>query len=347
MDGHDQNPGVAPRGTFSLKPDARSMTLGPTVAQQAPGRSARGVRMKSFTGKVAAITGAASGIGRELALQLIAEGARVALCDLDSVELERTASLCMALAASSPETADSNGPRVTHDVVDVADRLAVRQFARKVATEHGGVDLVFNNAGVALGSMVQGLAYEDLEWIMNINFWGVVYGTREFLPYLSQSQAGYVINMSSAFGLVAMPGQSGYNASKFAVRGFTDALRMELDLVGSSVCATCVYPGGIKTNIARSARIRDNMVGLLIEDQEQAKRQFEKRLNISAQRAATIILRGVKRRQRRILIGADAQFFDLLARLFPALYQPVVNWILSRQQRRGLAPRSAADASPR
>lgn len=300
--------------------------------------------MKSFADKVAVITGAASGIGRELALQLAAERSHLALCDIDAAALERTASDCLARPSAQGK---GRAPRITWQVVDVSDREAVRAFARQAVGDHGRIDLLFNNAGVALGSLVQGLAYEDLEWIMGINFWGVVHGTREFLPHLMKSETGHIVNMSSAFGLVSIPGQSGYNASKFAVRGFTEALRMELDLLGSSVSATCVYPGGIKTNIARSARIRDNMVGFLIESQEQAKRQFEKRLNVSAERAATIILKGVKRRQRRILIGPDALFFDVLARLFPSLYQPVVNWILTRQQRRAPAPRPAADAAPR
>jgi len=266
--------------------------------------------MKSFTNKVAAITGAASGIGRHLAYQLVAAGAEVALCDVHEVGLEQTAARCRELGAR----------RVTTTRVDVSDRRAVYAWADEVARAHGRVNLVFNNAGVALASTLEGVDYDDFEWIMNINFWGVVYGTKAFLPHLRASGEGHVVNVSSIFGIIAVPGNGTYNATKFAVRGFTEALRQELELAGAPVSATCVHPGGIKTNIARAARFHSSITAL-VGDEDASKASFEKMFITEADAAAKTILAAVRRNARRVLVGPDARAIDLLQRILPSTYQ--------------------------
>ena len=190
--------------------------------------------MKTFSGKVAAITGAGSGIGRALALRLARRGCHLALSDVNERSLARTV-----------ELARRAGVKVTGARVDVADREAVYRWAEGAAGGHGKVNFIFNNAGVALGSTIEGGSYEDLEWLFGINFWGVVHGTKAFLPHLVASGAGHVVNVSSVFALISVPGQGAYNASKAAVRGFTEALRMELEMGGAPVSATVVHPGGI------------------------------------------------------------------------------------------------------
>jgi NAD(P)-dependent dehydrogenase (short-subunit alcohol dehydrogenase family) len=277
--------------------------------------------MKSFDEKVAAITGAGSGIGRALALELASAGCELALSDVNEAGLAETVAL-----------ANQRGVKVTSSRVDVARREEVEAWAKRSAEEHGRVNLIFNNAGVALGSTVEGMSYADFEWLMNINFWGVVYGTKAFLPHLKASGEGHIINISSLFGLLAVPSQSAYNASKFAVRGFTEALRQELDMENACVSATSVHPGGIKTNIARSARmdrsIRD--IGL---DEVHGTEKFEKLFITTPQRAAHIILSAVRRRQRRVLVGPDAKFLDVIVRLFPSFYQRIMQAMIRYQMR--------------
>ena len=268
--------------------------------------------MRSFQGKVAAITGAGSGIGRALAVELARSGCEVALADIDEPSVRETAETCRPLAA-----------RVSARAVDVSDRAAVFDWAAAVAREHGRVNLVFNNAGVALASSLEGASYEDFQWIMNINFWGVVHGTNAFLPHLRASGEGHVVNTSSVFGLIAVPGNGAYNATKFAVRGFTEALREELDLTGAPVSATCVHPGGVKTNIARRARVSESMRDLGVGDPEKGRKGFERTFITSPERAARIILRGVRRNRRRVLVGIDAIVIDLLVRVQASAYQPV------------------------
>ena len=272
--------------------------------------------MKSFNGRVAAITGAASGMGRALALALAREGCHLALADKNSQGLDQTVALI--------QTATLAPVRVTTQVLDVSDRHAMQDWAARCAAEHGQVNLIFNNAGVALSSTVEGVDYSDLEWIIGINFWGVVYGTKAFLPYLKASGNGHVVNTSSVFGLFAQPGMSGYNASKFAVRGFTEALRQELDLQRCGVSASCVHPGGIRTDICRSSRIDANMTGFLIHSEQQARADFEKLFITDADQAAKVILQGVRKNKRRVLIGRDAYVLDLLTRCLPAAYQALV-----------------------
>lgn len=269
--------------------------------------------MKNFSNKVAAITGAGSGIGRALALQLADAGCAVAISDVNEAGLAETAALLA-----------DKGVKVTQQRLDVADRAAVYAWADQVVAEHGQVNLIFNNAGVALAGSVAGTSIEDYEWIMNINFWGVVYGTKAFLPHLKASGDGHVINISSVFGLFSQPTQSGYNASKFAVRGFTESLRQELDLAGHGVSASCVHPGGIKTNIARSARINASMKDLTGVDGEKSTAEFEKLFSTTADQAAATILKGVRKNARRILIGLDARAIDSFQRSLPANYQALL-----------------------
>ncbi len=267
--------------------------------------------MKSFAGKVAAITGAGSGIGRALALALADEKCNLALSDVNAEGLKETVAL-----------AQSRGVKVTSAVVNVADRTAMYAWAEEVAADHGKVNLIFNNAGVALGCTMSSVSYEDFEWIMGINFWGVVHGTKAFMPHLHKSGDGHVINISSVFGLFSQPTQGAYNASKFAVRGFTESLRQELDIAGWPVSATCVHPGGIKTNIARSARIGGDMAKL--PDAEKMTADFEKMFITTPAKAADIILKAVRKNKRRVLVGPDAVFLDKMVRLLPELYQRLV-----------------------
>jgi NAD(P)-dependent dehydrogenase (short-subunit alcohol dehydrogenase family) len=274
--------------------------------------------VKSFSGKVAAITGAGSGIGRALTLRLARHGCHLALCDVNERGL-----------AATVESARRMGVRVTGDRVDVADREAVYRWADWVAEEHSRVNLVFNNAGVALGSTIEHGTYDDFEWLFGINFWGVVHGTRAFLPHLRASGEGHIVNVSSVFGLISVPGQGAYNASKAAVRGFTDALRMELEMSRAPVSATSVHPGGINTNIARSSR-GDFSVEKLGLDAERGREKFDKLLVTDADEAARVILRAVEKNKRRVLVGRDAYFIDGIARLLPSAYQHAVKRFVRR-----------------
>jgi len=268
--------------------------------------------MKTFNGSVAAITGASSGIGRALARDLAARGAHLALSDIDEVGLAETVTLCEGL-----------GVNVSSQRLDVADRVAMYAWADKVVDDHGKVNLIINNAGVALGATIEAMSYEDFEWLMNINFWGVVYGTKAFLPHLKAAGEGHVVNLSSVFGLISIPSQSAYNAAKFAVRGFTDALRLELEMEGAGVSCTTVHPGGIKTNIARNARI-DASVASLTGDPDAARSNFDKVALTSPEKAARQILAAVEHDRRRALIGPDAKVFDFVSRLPAGLYQRVL-----------------------
>ena len=250
--------------------------------------------MKNLNGRIAAITGAGSGIGRALAEELSRRGAHLALSDVNEVGLAETVARC-----------EGRGVKVTSQIVDVADRAAVEAWADLVVDEHGAVNLIFNNAGVAVAATVESISYEDFEWLMNINFWGVVHGTKAFLPHLKAAGEGHVVNVSSVFGLVSIPSQSAYNAAKFAVRGFTDALRIELEIDPCGVSATTIHPGGIATNIARDARV-DDSVADVAGSTEEAMVEFDKFLRTPPEKAARQILKAVERNRRRALIGPDA-----------------------------------------
>lgn len=265
--------------------------------------------MKNLSNKVVVITGAGSGIGRALAVNLAGKGARLALSDVNEAGLGETVEL--ALKAGSPDVHTAR--------LDVADKAAFASYATEVAEHFGQVNVVINNAGVALAGDVTDLTYQDMEWIVGINFWGVVYGTKEFLPHLIASGDGHVVNLSSLFGLLAMPGQSAYNATKFAVRGFTEALREEMLIAGHKVGVTSVHPGGIKTAIARSARVSDK------EDQAATAKLFDEKLaRMTPERAAEIIVKGITKNQARVLVGLDAHALHNFQKFTGSRYEDIV-----------------------
>jgi butyryl-CoA dehydrogenase len=269
--------------------------------------------MKSFRDRVAVITGAGSGIGRALAVELGAAGCKLALSDINEAAVKQVAKELKA-----------KGRDVIADRLDVADREAFYAYADKVVDKFGSVNLVINNAGVALGSTVEQTSYEDFEWLMGINFWGVVYGTKAFLPHLKNADEGHIVNISSVFGLIGVPSQSAYNAAKFAVRGFTESLRQELELEGSSVSCTSVHPGGIKTNIARNARMNDSVKEVTGKSGESNVQDFEKMFRTTPEEAAATIIAGIRGNKRRVLIGADAVAIDTMQRLLPTSYQKLL-----------------------
>lgn len=272
--------------------------------------------MQSFNGKVAVITGAGSGIGRALAGLLADQGCRLALADINAENLETTAAPLR-----------QRGIEVSTYPLDVADRAAVYAFADTVLEFHGGADLVINNAGVALSQTLVDTTYSDFEWLMNINFWGVVHGSKAFLPHLLKNNDGHIVNVSSIFGVIALPTQGAYNASKFAVRGFTEALRQELARTGVRV--SCVHPGGIKTDIARSARFYRSADGS--QDAAKAAARFDQIARTTAEEAARVILEGVRKDSPRILIGSDARMLDRIQRLFPVAYPKVLARLLNEK----------------
>lgn len=262
-----------------------------------------------FKGKIAVVTGAASGIGRALARDFARRGCTLAITDIDG---ER-------LAAVSDELRGA-GVRVLADVVDVANQSAVFAFAERVAAELGGADIVINNAGVALVGSIESLPIDQIDWLMGINFWGVVHGTKAFLPQLRAKGAGSLVNISSVFGLIGVPGQGAYCAAKFAVRGFTETLRQELH--GTGIHVGCVHPGGIKTNIAAAARVVELPAGA--ESAEAIARRFEQVARTTPEQAAATIIRGIEKCSPRILIGPDARLISGLSRLLPVAYAALV-----------------------
>ncbi|QCX26609.1 SDR family NAD(P)-dependent oxidoreductase [Nocardioides jishulii] len=264
--------------------------------------------MRSLRGKVVVITGAGSGIGRALALRCGQSGARLALGDIDAAGLAETALMARQVGATAVHT----------EVVDVAEGAAVDAWADRVAGHFGGVDAVINNAGVSLSGPFVDLEVKDMEWIMAINFWGVVHGSKAFLPHLIASGDGHLVNVSSLFGLISMPTQSLYNASKYAVRGLSESLREEMLVAGHPVQVTVVHPGGVKTGIARNGRAAAG------EDQAELARKFDEQLaRTTPDEAARVILRGMLAGRPRVLVGADAHVVHALATLVGARYQDV------------------------
>lgn len=271
--------------------------------------------MKNFQNRVAAITGAGSGMGRALALELVRRGAGVAISDVNEDGLAETERMVTELGGS-----------VCSHVVDVADQQAMEAWAAAVVAHHGKVHMIFNNAGVALMQRVEKLRYEDYEWLLNINLWGVIHGTREFLPYLQQVDEAHIVNTASIFGVVAFPTQSAYNAAKFAVRGFTEAIAQ--DLADTHIRVSCVQPGGVKTGIVKAGRM--DMGENEGPTPDEIAEQFEKMAALFPEQAAQIILRGVERNRVRILVGKDARFLAWLQRLFPENYAKVLTWLSKR-----------------
>ena len=281
--------------------------------------------MTDIRGKVAVVTGAGSGIGRALACALARRGALLAISDVDGTGLAETAKQVRVI-----------GAKVHEARLDVTDRAAVLRYADEVAAEFGAVNIVINNAGIAFTGDVEQMSFEQIERVIDVDFWGVVNGTKAFLPHLIASGDGHVVNISSLFGLMAVPGQSAYNAAKFAVRGFTEALREEMLLAGHPVQVTCVHPGGIKTAIARNAGAVDG------QDPRALAELFDKKLaRTSADSAAKTIVRAVLGNRPRSVVGLDAKALDLLVRVAGPAYQRIVVAALRRN-----LPRPAAAPEP-
>jgi NAD(P)-dependent dehydrogenase (short-subunit alcohol dehydrogenase family) len=275
--------------------------------------------MFSLKGRTAVVTGSAGGIGRAIAVSLARRGCHLALADIDDAALAETAA---AIEGSQDRT--QHKIRVSRHYLDVADRAAVAAFPAQVMAEHGGVDVLVNNAGVALGGTFAEVAESDFDWLIGINFWGVVQMTRAFLPLLQKSEEARLVNMSSLFGLIAPPGQAAYCAAKFAVRGFSESLRHEL--AGTRIGVTVVHPGGVATSIAKNARLPP---GLPEEAAARQRKYFESVLTMPAETAGEIIVRGIERRKPRIMVGLDARFAALVERLMPVTYW---DWLGRKRQ---------------
>ena len=263
--------------------------------------------MKNFRDKVVVVTGAGSGIGRELAVTLAHKGAKVAISDVDAAGLATTERLVREA-----------GAEVHTQTLNVAERQSVLDYADTVAAHFGSVNAVFNTAGIAHHGEVEHTEFKDIERVVDVDFWGVVNGTKAFLPHVIASGDGAIVNVSSLFGLLSEPGQAAYNAAKFAVRGFTEALNQEMIVAKHPVKVTCVHPGGIKTAIARNSTTSGD------HDQKATAEFFDKHLaRTSPTKAAEVILDGVRKGKARVLIGADAKVLDLWVRVVASKYQGV------------------------
>ena len=274
--------------------------------------------MDGFAGKVAVVTGAGSGIGQALAIELGRSGAKVAISDVNLDGLADTEQQLKAI-----------GAEVKADRLDVTEREAFLIYADAVKEHFGKVNQIYNNAGIAYTGDIEVTPFKDIERVMDVDYWGVVNGTKAFLPHLIASGDGHVINVSSVFGLFSSPGQAAYNSAKFAVRGFTEALRQEMLLARHPVAVTTVHPGGIKTAIARNATAAEGI------DSDKLAKLFDKRLaRTSPERAAQIILDAVRKKHARVLVGTDAKILDILVRLtgsgYQRLFSPVTRWLVPR-----------------
>ena len=264
--------------------------------------------MNTFSDKKIVITGAASGIGKALAIKFTNEGAHLILSDIDKVKLKQTQS-----------EIESMGNACHCYSIDVTSYASMVDFANQVINSHGDIDILINNAGVSLMDRITDTDLNDFRWLMEINFWGVVHGVKAFLPSLMRREKAHIVNLSSILGLMSMPGQAAYNSSKFAVKGFTEALKMELS--GTAIKVSCVHPGGVKTNIAKDAR-----VGKVITSASRTRLidEFNKLSYTTAEQAADQIIKGMKQGKRRIIVGIDAKIADVLVRLFPNKYESLV-----------------------
>jgi NADP-dependent 3-hydroxy acid dehydrogenase YdfG len=270
--------------------------------------------MDGFAGKVAVVTGAGSGIGQALAIELARSGASVAISDVNTDGL-----------ACTEERLKAIGAQVKTDRLDVTEREAFELYADAVKDHFGKVNQIYNNAGIAYSGDIEVTQFKDIEKVMDVDFWGVVNGTKIFLPHLIDSGDGHIVNISSVFGLFSVPGQAAYNAAKFAVRGFTEALRQEMRLSGHPVKVTTVHPGGIKTAIARNMTTAEGL------DKDELAEQFDRKLaSTSPQKAARVILDGVRRNKARVLVGPDAKALDLIVRATGSGYQRLFSTVMSR-----------------
>jgi short-subunit dehydrogenase len=287
--------------------------------------------MTAIRGTAAAVTGAASGIGRALALEFAGRGCDLALADRDEA----------GLAAVAAEIAAAHSRKVTLHRVDVAEPSQIEAFAQAAISNHPGLNIVVNNAGVALLGDFGQVDQAQMEWLMNINFWGVVHVTRAFLPHLARQREAHIVNLSSIFGIIGPPGQTAYAASKFAVRGFSESLRHELAMAESPVRLSVVHPGGVATNIARNSR-----TGTGITDNKfraESLERFDNAARTSPEKAARRILDGIENNAPRILIGDDARFIDVLQRLRPGTYWAWLRRIFERRTRLGKKSESASE----
>ena len=279
--------------------------------------------MTAIRGAAAAVTGAASGIGRALALELAARGCDLALADRDEAGLKSVAA----------EIGKGGARKVTVHRVDVGQPQEIAGFATAAIAAHPGLNIVVNNAGVALLGGFHEIDQAQMDWLMNINFWGVVHGCRAFLPHLSAQREAHIVNLSSIFGIIAPPGQTAYCAAKFAVRGFSESLRHELQMAASPVRLSVVHPGGVLTNIVRNSRagsgVTDN------ERRAQTIERFDAIARTTPKDAALRIIHGIEKNQPRILIGGDARFMDLLQRFRPATYWNVMAKRIAKAANKG------------
>ena len=268
--------------------------------------------MTAIRGAAAAVTGAASGIGRALALELAARGCDLALADRDEAGLQGVAA----------EIANAHSRNITMHRVDVGEPSQIEAFAQAAISAHPGLNIVVNNAGVALLGQFNEIDQAQMDWLMNINFWGVVHSTRAFLPHLARQSEAHIVNLSSIFGIIAPPGQTAYAAAKFAVRGFSESLRHELAMAKSPVRLSVVHPGGVATNIVRNSRTGVGMTDNI--SRAQSIERFEAVAKTTPAAAALRIIKGIENNAPRILIGNDARFMDLLQRFRPATYWAVL-----------------------
>ncbi|WP_426420238.1 SDR family NAD(P)-dependent oxidoreductase [Bradyrhizobium genosp. A] len=266
----------------------------------------------------AAITGAASGIGRALAIELASRGCDLALADRDDAGLKSLAAEIGQEDGQANGQANGKARKISVHRVDVGEAGDIAQFAREAIAAHPALNIVVNNAGVALMGTFEEIDQAQMDWLFDINFWGVVHGTRAFLPHLKTQPEAHIVNVSSIFGIIAPPGQSAYAAAKFAVRGFSESVRHELAVAGSPVKLSVVHPGGVATSIARSSRtgvgVTDNARRTQMID------RFETAARTTPKDAALRIIRGIERNEPRILIGNDARFMDILQRFRPGTY---------------------------
>jgi short-subunit dehydrogenase len=283
--------------------------------------------MTAISGSAAAVTGAASGIGRALALELAARGCDLALADRDEAGLQQ-------LATEIGKEIGTGGTRkVTTHRVDVGEPAQIQEFAQAAIAAHPSLNILINNAGVALMGSFNEVEQAQMEWLININFWGVVHGTRAFLPHLSKQREAHIVNLSSIFGILAPPGQTAYCAAKFAVRGFSESLRHELAMANSPVKLSVVHPGGVLTNIVRNSRI-----GVGVTDnarRAQSIDRFDAIAKTTPPIAAQRIILGIEKNQPRILIGNDARFMDILQRFRPGTYWAVLAKRIARTAEAG------------